>query len=184
MALGPGASLIRGVGWGVIFRPSAKCELKLLSAVLEANQSLRVLKKVTLVGPRFRREHEGCSRPIRRQRPSADPAAPGRGAEPARDRQRPERARRADGAWRQMGANPDRRHPQASGIGLRGAGKAAEDPCPYRAAMRACRALCKPLLEARPRRTASGMSTAKPPSRRVASAIDRHFADSGRLEST
>jgi hypothetical protein len=137
----------RVYSWGEVggrFRPSEKCELKLLSAVLEANQSLRVLKKVTLVGPRFRREHEGCSRPIRRQRPSADPAAPGRGAEPARDSQRPERVRCADGAWRQMGANPDRRHPQASGIGLRGAGKAAEDPCPYRgtrSAMRACRAL-------------------------------------------
>jgi hypothetical protein len=37
-----------------------------------------------------------------------------------RDRQRPERARRADGAWRQMGANPDRRHPQASVIGWEG----------------------------------------------------------------
>jgi hypothetical protein len=47
-------------------------------------------------------------------------AAQGRGAEPARDRQHSERARRADGARRQMGANPDRRHPQASGIGLPG----------------------------------------------------------------
>ena len=29
-------------------------------------------------------------------------------------------ARRANGARGQMGADPDRRHPQASGIGLRG----------------------------------------------------------------
>jgi hypothetical protein len=64
MALGPpGASLLVGGGGGR-FRPSEKCELKLLSAVLEANQSLRGLKKVTLVGPRFRREHEGCGRPV------------------------------------------------------------------------------------------------------------------------
>jgi hypothetical protein len=42
------------------------------------------------------------------------------GAEPARNRQRLERPRRADGARRQMGANPNRRYPQAREIGLRG----------------------------------------------------------------
>jgi Resolvase, N terminal domain len=49
-----------------------------------------------------------------------DPAAQGRGEESARDRQHPESAQCANGARRQMGANPDRRHPQASEIGLRG----------------------------------------------------------------
>jgi DNA invertase Pin-like site-specific DNA recombinase len=42
------------------------------------------------------------------------------GAEAARNRQRLERPRRADGARRQMGANPNRRYPQAREIGLRG----------------------------------------------------------------
>src|ERR1700722_5870131 len=67
-----------------------------------------------------RREYEGRRRPVRRQHSARDPSAESRGAEPARNRQRLERPRRADGARRQMGANPNRRYPQAREIGLRG----------------------------------------------------------------
>ena len=59
------------------------------------------------------RQHEGCRRSVRRQRPAADPAAQSRGQEPARDRRHPERPRRADGARRELGGDTDRRCPQA-----------------------------------------------------------------------
>jgi hypothetical protein len=50
-------------------------------------------------------------------------SGPNGNAERVPRRQRPERARRADCALRQMGSNPDRGHPQVREIGLRGRGE-------------------------------------------------------------